>query len=157
MRSSILLGLAALAAAQSLSSAVVTVAQDGSGQFTAISPAVTYAQNNAIPSVTVLPGTYSEAVTIQGTQTLTIAGPSATSFTDNKVVIAAAASAGVVTLNTQKSTGVTFRNLNITNTIATAGTKAPAVSMQGVNMGFYGCALVSGGIGVYTATLGTTL
>lgn len=174
MRLFILFGLAASVAAQSssptvsapsssasstvtLTGSAVTVAQDGSGQFTAVGSAVSYAQNNGVATVTVLPGTYSEAITIQGTQTVTIAGPTASSFTDNKVVIAAAATGGVLSFNTQKSTGVTFKNVNITNTAASAGSKAPAVNMSGMNMGFYNCALVSSGTGVYTASFGTTV
>lgn len=134
----------------------VTVATDGSAQFTAINAAVSAAQNSAIPSVVVKAGTYSEVITIQGTQTVTIVGPTATNYAGNQVVISAAApTTGVVSFNTQKSQGVTFRNINITNTATTS--KAPAVVMSGVNMAFYGCALVSAGQGVYQASYGTTL
>ncbi|TKA64029.1 hypothetical protein B0A55_10124, partial [Friedmanniomyces simplex] len=141
----------------SASASVVTVAQDGTGQFTAINAAIAYAQNSGYPTVSVLPGTYSEALTIQGTQTVTIAGPSATSYAGNQVVVAAAATGGVVSFNTQKSTGVTFKNVNVTNTFSPAGGKAPAVNMYGMNMAFYNCALVSTGTGAYTASFGTTL
>jgi len=116
------------------------------------------AQNSGIPSVVLQAGTYTEAITIQGTQTLTIAGPSASSYAGNQVVIAAAAaSTGVVSFNMQKSTGITFKNVNITNTLSPAGSKAPAVNMYGMNMGFYNCALISTGVGVYTASFGTTM
>ncbi|KAK3107953.1 hypothetical protein LTR53_017988, partial [Teratosphaeriaceae sp. CCFEE 6253] len=108
------------------------------------------------PTVSVQAGTYSEAITIQGTQTVTIAGPSASSYAGNQVAIAASATGGVVSFNTQKSTGVTFKNVNITNNAA-AGTKAPAVNMYGMNMAFYNCALISTGTGVYTASFGTTI
>jgi len=106
--------------------------------------------------VSVQAGTYSEAITVQGTQTVTVAGPSATNYAGNQVVIAASATGGVVSFNTQKSTGVTFKNVNITNTAA-AGSKAPAVNMYGMNMAFYNCSLISAGTGVYTASFGTTI
>lgn len=135
----------------------VTVATDGSAQFTAINAAVSAAQNSAIPSVVVKAGTYSEAVTIQGSQTITIVGPIASTYAGNQVmIIAAAPTTGVVSFNTQKSQGVTFRNVNITNTAA-SNVKAPAVVMSGVNMAFYGCALVSAGQAVYQASYGTTV
>lgn len=164
MRSLLFFGLAALAAAQNTTTtstgkaSAVTVATDGSAQFTAINAAVSYAQVSGYPTVSVLAGTYSETVTIQGTATVTIAGPTATSYTDNQVAIVAAPTAtGVVRFNTNSNQGVTFKNVNITNNYAVAGSKAPAVSMTGMNMAFYGCSLVSTGTGVYTASYGTTL
>jgi hypothetical protein len=107
--------------------------------------------------VSIQAGTYSETVTIQGTQTVTIAGPTASIFANNQVNIAASATAGVVSFNTQKSSGVVFRNVNITNTISAPGTKAPALYVSGSNMLLDTVALVSGGLGVYQAGLGTTL
>lgn len=135
----------------------ITVATDGSAEYTAINAAIAAAQNSAIPSVIVQAGTYFEALTIQGTQTVTVVGPSASNYAGSQVVVAAAASAGVVSFNTQKSQGVTFRNLNISNTISTASSKAPAVSAYGMNLQLDTVALISGGIGVYTAGFGITL
>jgi len=136
----------------------LTVALDGSAQFTAINAAIAAAQNSGLPSVVVQPGTYPETLVIQGSQTVSILGPSASSYAGNQVLIAAAApTTGVVSFNTQKSQGVTFKNVNITNTAPGASSKAPAVSMSGMNMAFYDCALVSSGTGVYTASYGTTL
>jgi len=180
MRSTILGGLAGLAAlvyaqsdnstisatsATSSSSAAsttgkptaITVATDGSGQYTAINAAVAAAQNSAIPSVVVQAGTYSESIVIQGTQTVTIAGPTASSYAGNQVVVAAAATGGVVSFNTQKSQGIVIRNINITNTIASASSKAPAFAAYGSNMLLDTVSLVSQGVGVYTANFGTTL
>jgi hypothetical protein len=102
-------------------------------------------------------GEYSETVLIQGTQTLTIVGPTASSFTGNQVNIAASAPSGVVAFNTQKSNGIVFRNINITNTISVTNAKAPAMLMSGSSMLLDTVALISGGIGVYQAGLGTTL
>ena len=135
----------------------VTVALDGSAQFTAINLAIAAAQNSAIPSVVVQAGVYSESILIQGTQTVTISGPTASSYAQNQVVIAAAAPSGVVSFNTQKSNGIVLRNVNLTNTISTASAKAPAFYAYGSNMLLDTVALVSGGIGVYQAGFGTTM
>ena len=135
----------------------VTVALDGSAQFTAINLAVAAAQNSAIPSVVVQAGVYSESIIIQGTQTVTISGPTASSYAQNQVVIAAPAPSGVVSFNTQKSSGIVLRNVNLTNTISTASAKAPAFFAYGSNMLLDTVALVSGGIGVYQSGFGTTM
>ena len=102
-------------------------------------------------------GVYSESIIIQGTQTVTIAGPSASSYVNNQVVIAASATNGVVSFNTQKSNGIVLRNVNITNTISSASTKAPAFNAYGSNMLLDTVALVSGGSAVYQANFGTTM
>ena len=135
----------------------VTVALDGSAQFTAINIAIAAAQNSAIPSVVVAPGVYSESIIIQGTQTVTVSGPTASSYAQNQVVIAAPAPSGVVSFNTQKSNGIVLRNVNLTNTIFTATAKAPAFYAYGSNMLLDTVALVSGGLGAYTAGFGTTM
>ena len=135
----------------------ITVALDGSAQFTAINQAIAAAQNSAIPSVVVQAGVYSESIIIQGTQTVTISGPTASSYAQNQVVIAAPASTGVVSFNTQKSNGIVLRNVNLTNTISSASAKAPAFYAYGSNMLLDTVALVSGGIGVYQAGFGTTV
>lgn len=103
-------------------------------------------------------GTYSESIVIQGTQIVTIAGPAASSYAGNQVTISASAANGVVSFNTQKSSGIVFRNLNIINTLATsASVKAPAVYAWGSNILLDTVSLISGGTGVYQAGLGTTL
>ena len=138
---------------QSSASSVVTVAPS-SAQFTDINAAVSFAQNSGIPSVSVLAGTYGP-VTVVGTQTLTIAGPSATAVSDNQVVISSNGAAGSVSFGTANGRGLTLRNLNITNT-ATSNV-GPAINAKGVNLGIYTCALVSSAQGVYQATYGFTL
>lgn len=132
---------------------VVTVAPT-SAQFSDINAAVVYAQNSGIPSISVLAGTYS-AVSIVGTQTLTISGPSATAVSDNKVVITSNGVDGSVNFGTSTGRGLTLRNLNMTNT-ATSGV-GPAISAKGVNVGIYTCALISSAQGVYSASYGTTV
>lgn len=135
----------------------LTVATDGSGHYTAINAAIAGHRTAPFPRPSFKGGTYSEFIVIQGTQTVTIAGPSASSYADNQVVIAAAATGGAVSFNTQKSQGVVIRNINITNTVATASSKAPAFSAYGSNMLLDTVSLVSQGVGVYTANFGTTL
>lgn len=135
----------------------ITVATDGSAQFTAINPAIAAAQNSAIPSVVVQAGVYSESIIIQGTQAITVVGPSASSYAQNQVAIVASATSGVLSFNTQKSNGIVLRNVNLTNTISSPSTKAPAFNAYGMNMFLDTVALVSGGSAVYQANFGTTM
>jgi hypothetical protein len=102
-------------------------------------------------------GTYSESIIVQGTQAVTVVGPTASSYAMNQVVIAAPAPSGVVSFNTQKSNGIVLRNVNLTNTISDVNLKAPAFYAYGSNMLLDTVALVSGGQGVYQAGFGTTL
>lgn len=133
----------------------LTVATDGSAQFTAINAAISAAQVSGIPTVSVKAGTYSEAVTVGGSQTVTVVGPTASSFAQNQVVISASGSNGVVNIGSSATKGVTFKNLNLTNTAST-GT-APAVYIRGSKHAFYNCALVSSSTGVYYSSYGTAL
>jgi pectin methylesterase-like acyl-CoA thioesterase len=138
------------------SKSVITVAADGSAQFTAINAAVAAAQNSGIPTVSVLAGTYSEAVTILGTATVTILGPSPTGvadYSENEVTIAAPTTP--FSINTSNVKGVTVRNINIFNSATTsAGTNAVAVSLRGSNVAFYGCSIISPGATAISATYG---
>ncbi|CAD0039307.1 unnamed protein product [Aureobasidium pullulans] len=133
----------------------LTVATDASGQYTAINAAIYAAQNSGIPTIVVKAGTYSEAIAVTGTQTVTVVGPSASSVAQNQVNVIASGSNGVVNIATSNTKGVTFKNLNLTNT-ATTGT-APAVYIRGSKHGFYNCALISGSTGVYYSSYGTAL
>ncbi|KEQ83848.1 pectin lyase-like protein [Aureobasidium pullulans EXF-150] len=133
----------------------LTVATDASGQYTAINAAISAAQNSGIPTVVVKAGTYSEAIAVSGTQTVTVVGPSASSVAQNQVNVIASGSNGVVNIATSSTKGVTFKNLNLTNA-ATDGT-APAVYIRGSKHGFYNCALISGSTGVYFSSYGTAL
>lgn len=177
MRSIIFLGFAALAFAQSntttsvasssssyisttskstsASASIITVAQDGSGQFTAINPAISFAQNSGYPTVTIKAGTYSETVSVVATQTVTIIGENASpsDYTQNKVTISN--SSGPVTIASNSVQGISWRNLNFLNS-ATTGTTY-AVSLRGTKNAFYDCSFVSAGTGVITSTLGITL
>jgi pectin methylesterase-like acyl-CoA thioesterase len=142
-------------ASSSGSKSAITVAADGSGQFTAINAAVLAAQNSAVPTVTILPGTYSEAVNVPGAATVTIVGATATAAADwsqNQVTIAYPGAA--LSIGTDSTNGVTLRNLNFVNTAVVAkDANAPAVAPRGRNIGFYGCSIISpGGQAVYASS-----
>ncbi|KAH7084586.1 pectin lyase fold/virulence factor [Paraphoma chrysanthemicola] len=134
----------------------ITVAKDGSGQFTAINPAILAAQNGGIASVTILPGTYSEVVTVTGTATVTIVGATASPVADwsqNQVTIAAPSAA--LTIGSSNSKGVSLRNLNFINTNATSVSAATVVvALRGSNIAFYGCSIISTGITPISAGYG---
>lgn len=136
---------------------IITVATDGSGDYTAINVAVKAAQDSGIATVSVLPGTYSEAVTVIGQATVTIAGPSPTAsddWSENKVTIAA--TTVPFSIGTDKIKGVTVRNINIVNSAAVGpGANAATVSLRGSNVAFYGCSVISPGGTVVSATYGT--
>jgi pectin methylesterase-like acyl-CoA thioesterase len=143
----------------SRSSSAITVAADGSGQFTAINAAVSAAQNSGIPTVTVLPGTYIESVNILGTATVTIVGATATAAVDwsqNQVTISN--SATPLSISSSSAKGVTLRNINFVNSITgiNPATAAPAVSIRAYNVAFYGCSLITPGSQVVYSSLGTT-
>ncbi|KAK6391431.1 hypothetical protein LTR65_004595 [Meristemomyces frigidus] len=139
----------------STSASIITVAQDGSGQFTAINPAISFAQNSGYPTVTIKAGTYSETVSVVATQTVTIIGEnsSPSDYTQNKVTISN--SSGPVTIASNNVLGISWRNLNFLNA-ATTGTTY-AVSLRGTKNAFYDCSFVSAGAGAITSTLGITL
>lgn len=144
----------------SSSATAITVATtlDGSAQFTAINAAINAAQNSGIPTVIVKAGTYSETISIVGTQTVTVVGPTASSVAQNQVNIVAnnnTGNVGVLNVATSGTKGITLKNLNLTN-IATSGT-APAIAIRGSKHALYSCALVSGGAGVFYSSVGTAL
>ena len=126
-----------------------------SAQFSDVNAAVAYAQNSGIPSVSILAGTYS-AVTIMGTQTITLAGPTASAVSDNQVVITSNGATGSLSFGTSNGRGLTLRNLNLTNSAVSSGV-GPAISAKGVNVGIYTCALISSAQGVFSASYGVTL
>ena len=153
----------------------ITVAADGSGQYTAINAAINAAQNGGIPTVTILPGkmafrssvnlllksvgTYTEAVTVVGTATVTLVGATATAAADwsqNQVTIANTAAA--LTIGSNSIKGATFRHLNFVNTASTGPYSNTAVlALRGSNIGFYGCSVVSPGGVTVTTSYGLTI
>ncbi|KAK3678397.1 hypothetical protein LTR78_001694 [Recurvomyces mirabilis] len=137
------------------STTAITVAQDGSGQFTAISPALSYAQNSGYPTVTIKAGTYSETVSVQATQTVTIVGENSSpgDYSQNRVTISHPL--GPLTVASNNVQGISWRNINFVNS-NTTGT-AYAVSIRGTKNAFYDCSFVSAGQGAITSSLGITL
>jgi pectin methylesterase-like acyl-CoA thioesterase len=131
------------------SSNAVTVATDGSGQFTAIGDAIAYAQSHAIPTVTVLAGTYTQAVTVSATPTVTVVGQSDTTndYSQNKVTISNAGTVLNVYNNVQQ---VNFNNVNFLNTDSSSG----AMILKGNKFAFYDCQIVSTGSLGITASVG---
>lgn len=133
----------------------ITVATDGSGQFTAINAAINAAQISSIATVTVLPGIYTEAVTVGGTATVTIVGATATAAADwsqNQVTISNPTTA--FSIGTSSAKGVTVRNINFVNSAPPSGNQAVVIFLRGSNIAFYGCSIVSAGITPISASTG---
>jgi hypothetical protein len=167
--------LSSASATSSTANSAITVAADGSGQYTAINAAINAAQNGGIPTVTILPGkmafrsrvnlllksvgTYTEAVTVVGTATVTLVGATATAAADwsqNQVTIANTAAA--LTIGSNSIKGATFRHLNFVNTASTGPYSNTAVlALRGSNIGFYGCSVVSPGGTTVTTSYGLTI
>lgn len=125
------------------------MATDGSGEFTAIGAAISYAQSHAIPSVTVLAGTYTEAITISATPTVTVIGQTTAKndYSQNQVIITN--SGTVLTVNTNVQ-NVNFRSVNFVNTASAFG----AIILKGNKYAFYDCQIVSTGTLGITASVG---
>lgn len=133
----------------------LTVAQDGSGQFTAIGAAVSAAQASAIPTVTVLAGTYTEAVTV-GQASVTIVGATATAAADwSQNLVTITNSAAALTFGSSNAKGITVRNINFVNSGTTQGAQAVVLALRGSNTAFYGCSIVSQGIIAVSVSTGT--
>ncbi|GLI81085.1 hypothetical protein PoHVEF18_009454 [Penicillium ochrochloron] len=133
----------------STSTTVVTVATDGSGEFTAIGAAISYAQSHAIPSVTVLAGTYTEAITISATPTVTVVGQTTAKddYSQNQVVIT---NSGTVLTVNNNALDVNFQKVNFVNTASAFG----AMVLKGNKYAFYDCRIVSTGTLGITASVG---
>ncbi|KAH2549630.1 hypothetical protein KXW97_008733 [Aspergillus fumigatus] len=131
------------------SSSVVVVATDSSGQFTAIGEAIAYAQRQGIPTVTVKAGTYTQAVTVSATPSVTIIGETASEndYAQNQVTISAT-NPLVISVNVL---GITFSNINFVNTATGSYGAAP---IRGSKNAFYQCQFVSAGSLGITANLG---
>ncbi|KAL0263758.1 hypothetical protein SLS55_002740 [Diplodia seriata] len=117
-------------------------------------PALSYAQNSGIPTVSVKAGTYTDSIIVQATAAVTIIGESSSSndYSQNKVVISNAGTP--LSWNTAASQGTTWKNINFitSNTASTAA----AVSLSGPKNAFYNCQFVSAGdLGISSST-GTT-
>ncbi|KAM0553030.1 hypothetical protein ACHAPJ_007575 [Fusarium lateritium] len=132
---------------------VLTVAADGSGDYTAINDAIKTAQASGYPTVTVLAGTYTENVVIQATPTVTIIGEVSKKrdYTSNKVVIDNGGNANpALSFSVQNPAGITWRNIKFSNSLV--GNAVGAVSLRGSKNAFYDCQFVSAGIAALTGS-----
>ncbi|GKT45889.1 putative pentatricopeptide repeat-containing protein [Colletotrichum spaethianum] len=149
----VLLSLCAWSAAQE----AVTVALDGTGQYTEINSAISYAQINNIATVTVKAGTYTEAISIQATATVTIVGETAatgSSYSDNLVTITNdGGDVPPVTFVTSTSKGVAWKNLNFVN--SNANSAAGIISLRGSRNAFYSCQFTAAGQVGFTGSQAT--
>jgi hypothetical protein len=108
-----------------------------------------YAQSHGIPTVTVSAGTYTQAITISATPTVTVIGQSsdAEDYSQNEVIITNAGTVLTVNNNVQQ---VAFKNVNFLNTAAAYG----AMVLKGNKYAFYECQIVSTGTLGITASVG---
>ncbi|KAM0196201.1 hypothetical protein ACHAPI_005928 [Fusarium lateritium] len=118
---------------------VLTVATDGSGDYTAIGDAIKAAQTSGYPTVTVLAGTYTENVVIQATPTVTIVGEVSKKRDGSpKVVIDNGGNANpALSFSTAGAVGTTWRNIKFSN--SQAGGSGGAVFLRGSKNAFYNC------------------
>ncbi|KAF4971282.1 hypothetical protein FSARC_1852 [Fusarium sarcochroum] len=132
---------------------VLTVAADGSGDYTVINDAIKTAQASGYPTVTVLAGTYTENVVIQATPTVTIIGEVSKKrdYTSNKVVIDNGGNANpALSFSVQNPAGITWRNIKFSN--SQVGGTTGAVSLRGSKNAFYDCQFVAAGIAALTGS-----
>ncbi|KAI8712476.1 hypothetical protein NCS52_01345900 [Fusarium sp. LHS14.1] len=137
---------------------VLTVAADGSGDFTAINEAIKTAQASGYPTVTVLAGTYTENVLIAATPTVTVIGEVSKKrdYTANSVVIENGGGAkAALNFTIANSAGTTWKNIKFSNSQA-AGTGG-AVFLRGSKNAFYGCQFVAAGIAAITGSTSSAI
>ncbi|EEU36731.1 uncharacterized protein NECHADRAFT_97233 [Fusarium vanettenii 77-13-4] len=137
---------------------VLTVAADGSGDFTAINEAIKTAQASGYPTVTVLAGTYTENVVIAATPTVTVIGEVSKKrdYTANSVVIENGGGANpALSFSVANNAGTTWKNIKFSNSQA-AGTGG-AVFLRGSKNAFYGCQFVAAGIAAITGSTSSAI
>ncbi|KAM0352986.1 hypothetical protein ACHAPU_001871 [Fusarium lateritium] len=137
---------------------VLTVAADGSGDYTAIGDAIKAAQTSGYPTVTVLAGTYTENIVIQATPTVTIVGEVSRKrdSSSNTVVIDNGGKAEpALSFSTADTTGITWRNIKFSN--SQAGGSGGAVFLRGSKNAFYNCQFVSAGIAAITGSYSSAI
>ncbi|KAL6364594.1 hypothetical protein LRP88_01997 [Fusarium phalaenopsidis] len=132
---------------------VLTVATDGSGDFTAINEAIKTAQASGYPTVTVLAGTYTENVVIAATPTVTVIGEVSKKrdYTSNSVVIDNGGNDNsTLSFSVANNAGTTWKNIKFSN--SQAGGTGGAVFLRGSKNAFYGCQFVAAGIAAITGS-----
>ncbi|KAJ3537514.1 hypothetical protein NM208_g6278 [Fusarium decemcellulare] len=132
---------------------VLTVATDGSGDFTNINEAIKTAQASGYPTVTVLAGTYTENVVIAATPTVTIVGEVSNKrdYASNKVVIDNGGNTNpALSFSVANGAGITWKNIKFSNSLV--GGSAGAVYLRGSKNAFYSCQFVAAGIAAITGS-----
>ncbi|KAM5343904.1 hypothetical protein ACJ41O_012441 [Fusarium nematophilum] len=135
------------------SAGMLTVAADGSGDFTAINEAIKTAQASGYPTVTVLAGTYTENVVIAATPAVTIVGEVSNKrdYNLNKVVIDNGGNdSPALSFSVANAAGVTWKNIKFSN--SQAGGTGGAVFLRGSKNAFYDCQFVAAGIAAITGS-----
>ncbi|KAF4992699.1 hypothetical protein FGRMN_6985 [Fusarium graminum] len=137
---------------------VLTVATDGSGDYTAIGDAIKAAQTSGYPTVTVLAGTYTENVVIQATPTVTIVGEVSRKrdSSSNQVVIDNGGKADpALSFSTDAAAGITWRNIKFSNSQDKGS--GGAVFLRGSKNAFYDCQFVSVGAVAITGSYASAI
>ncbi|KAF4339748.1 pectinesterase [Fusarium beomiforme] len=136
---------------------VLTVAPDGSGDYTAINDAIKAAQTSGIPTVTVLAGTYTENVVIAATPTVTIVGAVSNKRDSSpQVVIDNGGNANApLSFSTASAAGITWKNIKFSN--SQAGGSAGAVFLRGSKNAFYNCQFYAAGIAAITGSYASAI
>ncbi|KAH7173412.1 pectin lyase fold/virulence factor [Fusarium flagelliforme] len=137
---------------------VLTVAADGSGDYTAINDAIKAAQTSGYPTVTVLAGTYTENVVIKATAAVTIAGETSKKRDGASGVVIEAATGDTnpaLSFNTDSAAGISWKNIKFSNSLT--GNSAGAVFLRGSKNAFYNCEFVSAGIAAITGSYASAI
>ncbi|RGP63630.1 hypothetical protein FLONG3_9843 [Fusarium longipes] len=136
---------------------VLTVAADGSGDYTAINDAIKAAQTSGYPTVTVLAGTYTENVVIAATPTVTIVGETSKKRDGaSGVVIDNGGNANpALSFNTDAAAGITWENIKFSNSLVE--NSVGAVFLRGSKNAFYNCQFISAGIAAITGSYASAI
>ncbi|GKU06440.1 unnamed protein product [Fusarium langsethiae] len=136
---------------------VLTVATDGSGDYTAINDAIKAAQTSGYPTVTVLAGTYTENVVIAATPTVTIAGETSKKRDGALGVIIdnGGNSNPALSFSTDAAAGITWSGIKFLNSLI--DNSAGAVFLRGSKNAFYNCEFVSAGIAAITGSYASAI
>ncbi|KAH7309880.1 pectinesterase [Stachybotrys elegans] len=135
----------------------VTVAADGSGQYSNVNSAISYAQANNIPTVTIKAGTYTETISIQATAAVTIVGETGSTgedYSGNLVTLSnGGGNAPVVEFFTSASKGVTWQSVNFIN--SNPSSSAGVIFLRGSRNAFYSCQITAAGEVAFTGSYAT--
>ncbi|RBR24242.1 uncharacterized protein FIESC28_02975 [Fusarium coffeatum] len=147
-----------VAATSTDSPLVLTVAADGSGDYTAINDAIKAAQTSGYPTVTVLAGTYTENVVIAATPAVTVLGATSKKRDGASGVVIEAPTSNnnpALSFNNDAAAGISWKNIKFSNPLT--GNSAGAVFLRGSKNAFYNCEFVSAGIAAITGSYASAI